>query len=103
MSGFPCWKPQHLGCFEMGSFKIAAMTEQEVVDRYLTGEARGMIALRAKKTDAWVVTVLTRWGVPIRNQQQSLAFSIKSRVEQQAMREGRIREYARGTTGRRRA
>ena len=87
----------------MGSLKIPYMTEQEVVDRYLAGEARGMIALRAKKSDAWVVTVLTRMGIPIRDQRQSLVSTIKTRAEQQAMREGRIREYARGTTGRRRA
>jgi hypothetical protein len=87
----------------MGSLKIPYLSDQEVVDRYLAGEARGLIALRAKKSDAWVVDVLIRHGVKLRTASQAISMSVKSRAENKAMREGRIREYARGTTGRRRA
>lgn len=87
----------------VGSLKIPFMTEQEVVDRYNAGEARGIIALRARMSDEWVVGVLIRNNVQIRTHSQACILSVKTRAENKAMREGRIREYARGTTGRRRA
>lgn len=87
----------------MGSIKIPAITEADVVTMYEAGEARGLIALRAKKSDGWVVDVLIRHGVKLRTASQAISMSVKSRAENKAMREGRIREYAPGTTGRRRA
>ncbi len=87
----------------MGSLKPAIMTDEEVIRRYEAGESRGMIGLRAKKPDYWVVDVLIRNGIPLRAPSDWIALSIKTRAENKAIRERKIVEYARGTTGRRRA
>ena len=50
----------------MGTIKEPSLTEDEVVRRYLAGEGRTMIALRAKKPDYWVQEILTRHGVEMR-------------------------------------
>lgn len=84
----------------MGSLYIPRLSEQEVVDRYVAGECKGLIGLRAKKSDAWVTEVLTRNGVPLRTPSESMAIMMRNRAE---MRQGkRVVVFPPGTTGRRR-
>jgi hypothetical protein len=85
----------------MGSLYIPRLSEKELIERYLAGESQGMLSLRAKKPVTWVTMVLTRAGVPIRSQRESIAVAMRSRAESQALSQGKIRVYAPGTTGRR--
>lgn len=87
----------------MGSFKIPAISDEDAISLYEKGFSQGWISLKARMPTYWIAAVLKKHGIPIRNQSQALLCTTKSRAESQAMREGRIREYAPGTTGRRRA
>jgi hypothetical protein len=86
----------------MGTMKIPRLSDSDVIARYQAGESRGMIALRAGKTDGWVLTVLTRAGIPIRTSAESMAFAMRDRKAFQAHPGKRVVEFAPGTTGRRR-
>lgn len=86
----------------MGSLYIPRLTETQVVDQYLAGASQGLLSLKAKKPVTWVAEVLTRNGVPLRSQREAISIAMRSRAESQALREGKIRVFAPGTTGRRR-
>jgi hypothetical protein len=87
----------------MGSLYLPRLSEQDVVDRYLAGESRGLLGLRAKKSDAWVVSCLTRAGVPLRSPTEAMAIMMRNRTETQMRQRGkRVVVFPPGTTGRRR-
>lgn len=55
----------------MGSLKVPRLSEAEIVTRYVAGEGRTMLALRAKMPDAWVREVLAFHGVELRTQAEA--------------------------------
>lgn len=58
----------------MGSLpRPPALTEDEIVARYRAGEARGMIGLRARVSDARVKEILLAAGIELRSQREVVA------------------------------
>jgi hypothetical protein len=86
----------------VGTFKAARLSDQDVVARYVAGEARGMISLRAGKPDAWVVAILQAAGIPLRTPAESMAILMRHRAETQARQGRRVVVFPPGTTGRKR-
>lgn len=86
----------------MGSLYIPKLSEDEVVARYVAGESRGLLGLRAKKSDAWVVACLIRAGVPLRTPSEAMAIMMRNRAETQTRQGKRVVVFPPGTTGRRR-
>lgn len=65
----------------MGTIKVQALPDEEVVARYLAGEARGMIGLRAKIPDCRVVEILAANGITLRSPAEARAITSKLRQE----------------------
>jgi hypothetical protein len=67
----------------MGWLKPARLTEEEIVARYLAGEAATWLAMRAGKDFYWVRDVLVRHNVAVRGPKQALDLANKRRAKLQ--------------------
>lgn len=65
----------------MGSIKVQVLPDEEIVSRYLAGEARGMIGLRAKIPDYRVIEILTGNGITLRSPAEARAITSKLQQE----------------------
>lgn len=65
----------------MGSIKVQTLSNDEIVARYLAGEARGLIGLRAKIPDYRVVEILMSNGITLRSPAEARAITSKLQQE----------------------
>jgi hypothetical protein len=70
----------------MGTIKVQALPDKEIVARYLAGEARGLLGLRAKIPDYRVVEILTGNGITLRSPAEARVITSKLRQEHQRRR-----------------
>lgn len=64
----------------MPTLRRQRLSDAEIVRRYRDdGESRGMVGLRAKISDAQVMTILIRHGVRIRGTNEALRLAITQR------------------------
>jgi hypothetical protein len=76
----------------MGSIKVPRLSEAEIVARYVAGEGRTMLALRAKMPDAWVREVLVFHGVELRTHAEATKAAGPRIAAQRKRSERRFRE-----------
>lgn len=65
----------------MGSIKVQALPDEEIVARYLAGEARGLIGLRAKVPDYRVKEILSDNGITLRSPAEVTTIKVKLQRE----------------------
>lgn len=63
----------------MGTFRAPRLSDEDVCSRYLAGESRTMIALRAKMPDQYIRDVLQHYGVALRTQAEVKAMTGQAR------------------------
>jgi hypothetical protein len=71
----------------MGSLpRPRPISDSEVVERYLAGEARGTLGLRCKVGDSVILAILQAAGVPLRSGAESKRLSHQARMATMARR-----------------
>lgn len=74
----------------MGTVKIQAIPDAEIISRYLAGEGRGLLGLRAKLPDSRIKEILTEAGVSLRGRAEArVLFLPVARAQQQRQRQRR--------------
>lgn len=68
----------------MGTFKVQRLTDAEIVARYVAGEGRGILGLRAKLPDYRVTEILTAAGVRLRGTNEAIRLSHNQRKSRRA-------------------
>lgn len=63
----------------MGTFKASRLNDDEICARYVGGESRGIIGLRAKMPDAFIVEVLLHNGITLRTPSEVKAMTGQAR------------------------
>jgi hypothetical protein len=76
----------------MGTLRRARLSDSEICRRYVAGEARDAVGMRAGLLDKEVCDILRRNGVALRDDAESRAIAIRSRERWKSTMRCRIRQ-----------
>jgi hypothetical protein len=74
----------------MGTVKTQVIPSAEIISRYLAGEGRGLLGLRAKLPDSRIKEILTAAGISLRGRAEArVLFAPRASAQQRRQRQRR--------------